>query len=490
MAAFDMKELGSSGLKKSGGYVLEEFIRAWQGQQKWRTIEEMKQDPIICGVLLAIELSLRQVKCEVTPKDDTPAAADIAEFVEGALDDMSMTWADNLSEILTMLPYGFCWQEVVFKRRMGDNRDSGKASKYTDGKIGWRKWAIRSQDSLERWEFDDEGGLAGMWQYQWYTPGAMATVLIPIEKSLLFRPSSHKNNPEPSGILRGAYEAYYYKHNISRIEAIGIERDLAGLPVAYMPAEYLSSSATSSQQALFATMKEIVTNIRRDEQEGVIFPLAYDESGNKLFELTLLASGGQRSFNTDAIIARYDQRMAIAMLADFILLGHEQVGSYALSATKASLFKTALEAWLQAIADVINTHAIPRLLRLNGMDIMLAPSLGFGKVGEIQLTDITEFLKTVAGAGMQLFPSLELENHLRSILDFPMLDEQEYTDREAQKQAQADAIAGQTQPQNGNAQGKGNQPGDGGQKQNNNADMSRNEQAALVQAAAMMVARG
>lgn len=482
MAAPNMRELGSTGLKRSGGVVQEEFLRELYGARWWRTVREMQQDAIITAALLAIELSLRQVKIDVEPADDTPAAADVAEFVDGCFDDMSSSWADTLSEILTMLPYGYSYMETVYKRRMGDNKDAGKRSNYTDGRIGWRKWSIRAQDSLDEWQFDDNGGLQGFWQY---TDGGR--VLIPIEKALLFRTRANKGNPEGYSLLRGAYVAWYYKRNISRIEAVGIERDLAGLPVAYIPDVYMSSAATSEQQALYAAIKEIITNIRRDEQEGVVFPLVYDDNGHKLFELTLLSTGGQRQFDTDAIIARYNQQMAMSVLADFIMLGHEQVGSYALSATKSSLFRTALEAWLNAIADVINTHAVPRLLRLNGMAMELAPRVKFGRVGEIELADITEFVKAASGAGMTLFPGMELENHLRGVVGFPLIDEEEFQAREDERKAnqEADRQAKAKQPVNV-------PPGDedAGDEEADSEEQMSASQRAVVLAAERILARG
>lgn len=477
--AADMKELGSTGIIRSGGYVLEEPLRELQGIRWYKIVKEMRNDPVVGGVLLAIELSLRQVNVEVKPKDDTPAAAEIAQFFTECIGDMSMSWADTLSEILTMLDYGWEYNEIVYKRRMGDNKNSGKSSKYSDGRIGWRKWAPRSQDSLERWEFDEEGGLQGMWQYQWYTGDP--TVLIPIDKALLFRTTSRKNSPEGRSILRSSYSPYYYKKNLSRIEAIGLERGLNGVPLAYVPPNLLSSAASDGEKALYASIKEIVANLRTDEQAGVVFPAQWDDKGNRLYELTLLTTQKNSDVSTDTAITRYNQHIAIAMLADFIMLGHDGVGSYALSATKASMFKTALEAFLQAIADVINSYAIPRLARLNGMDMELLPCLSFGKVGEIELTDITEFLKAAQLAGMQMFPDMALENHLRTQLGFPPLDEEQYTEREAKAQAQADAIAGRTQPQDNGQQQDGKQQ---------NSQMSRDEVQAFGEAALRIVARG
>lgn len=479
MATANMVELGSTGLRRNSGQIAEEFLRELQGPRWFKVVRQMQQDAIVGAILLAIELSLRQVAVTIKPADDTPAAQEVANFVKSCLTDMSSSWADTLAEILTMLPYGWAYLECVYKRRLGDNADPSKHSKYIDGKIGWRKWAIRAQDSLDSWDFDDRGGVQGMWQ----TQEAGAPILIPIEKALLFRTTAHKGNPEGKSILRSGYRSWYMLTNIENIEGIGVERDLAGLPVAKLPAQYMSSTATASQQALYAEIKKIVINIRRDEQEGIVFPSDRDEHGNELFSLELLSSGGSRQFDTGAIIGRYKNDIAMSALADFILLGHEKVGSYALSATKSSLFRTALQAWLISIADVINTHGIPRLVRLNGFPLELMPTLGFGAVGEIDLADVINWVKEVAGAGGQVFPHLATENALRMKVGMPELDEDEFNEREEanQQDKEAERAAKARQP-------FGNEPQEDEDAQDEK--MSAAEMRAHLQAADRVLARG
>ena len=123
----------------------------------------------------------------------------------------------------------------------------------------------------------------------------------------------------------------------------------------------------------------------------------------------------------------------MTVLADFIMLGHEAVGSYALSATKSNMFKTALEAWLESVAGVINAHAIPRLLRLNGMDTRLAPRVAFGAVGAVDVDVLIQWVSSMAAAGMSLFPSPELENKLRGDVGLPLLTDEEVRGRQEAK---------------------------------------------------------
>ncbi len=343
-------------------------------------------------------------------------AEEAAAFVESCFLDMSVGWEDTLSAILSFIVYGWSLNEIIYKKRVGpDEKDGSKRSKFDDGKIGWRKIMLRSQDSRLRWEFDDSNGVKGMHQL---APGK-PMVFLPIEKCLLFRTTAAKGNPEGRSALRNAFVPWWFKKRIEEIEAIGIERDLAGLPVARVPYEYLTVNATAEQQQMVEVVKRIVRNIKRDEQEGVVWPSVIDEHGNKLFDLELLSTGGQRQFDTDKIVARYDQRIAMTMLADFIMLGHENVGSKALGASKIDLFTAAIEAWLFHIADIFNTHAIPRLCRLNGIDVRMAPKLTFGSIQPVDLTALGTFLSAVSGTGMPLFPDEELESYLRTAAGLP-----------------------------------------------------------------------
>lgn len=440
MAKTDFRELGVTGLSRDGGVVRDEYLRELQGDRWLAVVREMGNDPIVGAIMFAVEMLLRRVPVSMQPADESAAAQGLAQFVEECIGDMSTDWADTLAEILTMLPYGWAYMEVVYKQRGGDVDAPEKRSKYADGRIGWRKWSIRSQETRERWEFDDTGGVQGMWQRT-----DTSTVLIPIEKALLFRTTQRKSNPEGRSVLRSAYRAWYFKRNVENIEGIGIERDLAGLPVAKVPPGVLAAE-TDAERAQLAAIKEIVTNIRRDEQEGVIWPLVRDDNGNELYTLELLSTGGDRQFDTGAIIQRYEQRIAMSVLADFILLGHEAVGSYALSATKASMFKSALQAWLTSIAGVINAHAIPRLLRLNGMDVTLAPKFTFGAVGDVDIETVIAFVKDMGAAGMSFFPSPELENKLRGDVGLPPLTDEDLQRREEARQRAAQPPPVQAQP--------------------------------------------
>jgi hypothetical protein len=418
----DLSEIGTTGLRRAGGFITEEFLPSLQqvrGTKVWREMSD--NDPVIGAMLYAIDKIVTRLDWRIDAYDETPEAAEIRQFIEECLYDMSDSWDATLSGILSMLTFGFSYHEIVYKQRAGDSKDPKKRSKFDDKKIGWRKWPIRSQETLNNWRLDLNGGIQGA---IFLDPSTGRRFDIPIDKALLFRTTTVKNNPEGRSLLRNAYRPWYYKRRIEEIEAIGIERDLVGLPVAHVPPEYLSSSRTDAQAAVLGRIQEIVTRVKRNEQEGVIFPVMYDEAGHKLFDLTLLNSGGSRQFDTDKVITRYDTRIAMSILSDFILLGHDRVGSFSLGSSKIDLWTMAVDAIAQSISEVINSHAIPRLLRINGMNTNLTPELAYGDVSAVNLTEMADFVQKLTASGV-LTPDENLENYMRELGKLPQATEAE-----------------------------------------------------------------
>jgi len=411
-------EIGASGLIHWGGIVGEEFLRDLQGARARKVYAEMlANDSVIAGIFFGIEQLVRQVEWHVEPADDSKAAKDEAEFISGCLDDMSYSWEDTLAQIVSFVPMGFHFAEIVYKYRQGDKADASKRSQYDDGRVGWRKFAGRAQDTLLRWEFDDEGSIQGFVQYQ---PGG-ATVTIPMERGLLFRTTTHKENPEGKALLRAMYPAYYRKNRIQEHEAIGIERDLAGLPKATAPIELFGEGASPEAKAALLEIKRQVERIRMNEQGSIVVPAVYDESGHPLYDFQLVTTGGARQYNTDAVISRYNQQMAMSLLADFLLLGHEGVGSHSLGISKIQLFTMALQAFVDSIAATFNAYATPRLLKLNGIDVTLAPTIKASKIEQTDVAGLGAYVQQLAASGIMLTDE-ETQNFLRRVGGLPELE--------------------------------------------------------------------
>lgn len=405
------KEIGRIGQRRFGGIVYEEFLPELRGSRGVEIYREMSEnDDVVGAILYAIEMLVRQTKWNVEPGGSTAKDKEAAEFVESCMDDMQNTWVDTISEILSFLTYGWSYHEIVYKRRMGNTADTRTRSKYSDGLIGWAKLPIRAQETLYQWEYDENDNLTGMTQMP---PPDYGLLTIPLSKALLFRTKSRKDNPEGRSILRNAYRSWHFKRRIQEIEGIGIERDLAGLPVMYAPEGMDIWNDDDDTKKLLVRLEEMVRGVRRDEMEGLVLPHG--------FEMKLLSSGGTRQFDTNAIIDRYDTRIAMTVLADFIFLGHQQNGSWALSSDKTELFAMACGAYLDIIAETFNSQGIPSLIDINGdhfKGITGYPTLTHGDIEDADIQKVSTYIKDMVGIGV-LIPDDGLEDYIRQIGNLP-----------------------------------------------------------------------
>lgn len=415
-------EFGVSGLRRWGGAVHEERLRELRGRAGRLLLREMRMNsPVLGAVFMGVENAMRRVSKRVKPASEGAGDRAAAEHVESCFHDMSWSWRTQFTFIMEMLEQGFSLLEVCYKRRLGQNPpaycEDPAPSLHDDGKVGWRKWAPRPATSLASWIFDDAGGILGInqqpegdWSYE-IKP-------IPISKLLHFRTTAYPaNSPEGLPIHRTAYVPWYYSKQMMEVEGIGVERDLAGLPIVYL-GRGTSLQGTNSD---YAKSQDLVVNIRIDEQAGIVVPhpkLGTAGEGEGML-VDLLTSGGTRAHNVDRIIGRYDKRMALSCLAQFIMLGMERVGSYALSRHQGDLFVLAVTAWLSNIADVINRHAIPPLVRYNAFSGLTGyPELVFGSVGIPDLKEMSDYVNSLVQARV-LEPDAELERHLRQLADLP-----------------------------------------------------------------------
>jgi hypothetical protein len=418
-------ELGVSGVRVASGYVYEEFLTELQGIRGRRIFREMcDNDDVIGAVLTAIESMLRAADWNVEPSKSGSAseAKKGAQFFEECLADMDHTFEDFICEVLTYLTFGFAYFETVYKRRDGlycPNLEN--VSRFSDGKIGIRKLAPRAQETLIRWEMSDAGDVLGFWQLP---PQGGVTRFIPIDKALLFRTKSRKNNPEGYSLLRNAYVSYYYKKNLQIVESIAIERELAGMPIITLPSEIMNSQ-DPQQQAVYAAYQKVARDMKFNEQAALIIPSnTYMDGMGKptnipMVDIKLISAQGSRHIDTNVIINRYSSAIARTVLADFLILGSNSRGSFALSKSKTDLFLRSIEGYLNNIAAVINRGLIPTLWRLNGFSPETMPKLKPGQIAPPDLTQLGLFVQQLASAGIIFGDNTEAIDYLLDAADIP-----------------------------------------------------------------------
>ena len=153
--------------------------------------------------------------------------------------------------------------------------------------------------------------------------------------------------------------------------------------------------------------KALISNIRRDEQDGIIKPAGW--------EFELLSSSGQRQFDTVAIINRYNKEIAVTILAQFVMLGMERTGSYALAREQTDMFYQCLEGWADAAATTINRHAVKKLFAYNGIteDMRPLPYIVHTPIRRFTLKDVAYYVEHLSGEKVN---ALEIDEGVKSFL--------------------------------------------------------------------------
>lgn len=390
-----LSELGVYGRRRVGKSLYDDFLSDLRGAKAVRVYREMADnDSTVSAVLHAIDMLIRGLTWTVEPFSDETVDVENATFVEECMQDMSHSWEDHISAALSMIAYGFSVHEIVYKIRGGPEQKNGqRRSRFNDGRLGWRKIVMRAQDSLMEWDFDETGGIEGVYQ-----DTGQKRVYLPIEKLVLFRTTTARGNPEGRSLLRGAYTSWYYKKRLLELAAIGTERDLTGIPMAYVPAEVLLDKGSE-----YEAVKDMLLRLRQDEQAAVMFPSDRDETGNRLYEFDTISSAGVAKIQVLDFVRMLSTDIAGTVLADFLQLGRDAVGSRALAEPKQALFRAGLEAIADVISETHNRHVLPRLFRLNGLPVDRAPTLVHSEVAEADLGELGTFLRDSAQAGAPWF---------------------------------------------------------------------------------------
>lgn len=436
LAVDELDAIGTSGLRHTGGRIFEEFHRALRGRQKFRTLAEMRNNHATVGAILHVtEMIVRQVEWEADPPDpEMVTSEDEVEqsmfLLKSGMGDMSMTWEDILTEILSCPVHGWAFMEVTYKTREGpdpqpvtgepDEDLGARRSQYDDGLVAWRKIELRAQKTLDSWAIERDGGIRGMWQRD---PNGGGRVFIPIEKAILFRTQRTMNNPEGRSWLRNALVDWFYSKTLDELEVIGAERDMAGIPLANVPPAVMNPKATGQAAAIRRAIKTQMEQLRRNEHAYVMFPSEENPDGSKTgYKIGLMTTGGRRQHDTTKMIGRHDRNIATTVGAQFLFLGRDGVGSNALSNDQTDVYLMTLKALLDIIEETFHRFGTMKLMAMNGIRPENMARWKHRGINKQAAEKLITMLKEAVNAGI-VTPDDTLERHVRERAGAPMPEE-------------------------------------------------------------------
>lgn len=363
-----------------------------KGSRGLQTLREMAKGES------SLKVALKAIKSHVQKTDITVhgGSEKLNTFLNQVLAEMDYKIEGELGKIMTMVEYGFSVSEIVYKE-IGNN------------KLGWKKFGFRPQGSIiDNWQYDKDRRVTGVKQVL-----QRDEVFLPIDKILVFSNDFEEERLQGESELVASYRFWKKKLVCEQLEGIGIDRDLAGLPVMYAPPEIFFEDAPPEDKAKLTELESIIQNLRRDEQEGILLPNEKDENGDRLYTMELLSAGGKRQFDIDKVVQRMDCQMLTSLMAQFMMTGQNS-GAYNLHESQVETFVSSLNEYIERIETIFNKYAVERLMMINGYENKIEyPRLNFKRLNTKDLTSLAERLVKYSSAGLQLFPNEELEQFIK-----------------------------------------------------------------------------
>ena len=402
---FRLGELGRLGLSTIGGITNDELKRELNWPTSIKTYKSMHYHGTINSAITLFDNIIGKATWSVVPpKDATEEEKKQCTAIETMMHDMEGTWSEFIRDVLSMNIYGFSVHEKVYRRRL-----TGNGSKYNDGIIGWKKLPIRSQETVEKFIFSADGNeILGVKQnlsavndnYNRFSARVNNEVVLPMSKVLLFRAGKHRGDPFGKSPLREAYLAWRFLTALEDLEATSISKDVSGLPVLYLPPQYLSDDASDSQKAIRTYYENAMRNLQMNQQSAIILPQAFDDAKQPLFKLELLSFDGKKQFDISKVKEYYKNSIVTSLVSDVLLQGQSQVGSFALGNLKNSMSGAAAEMMTKTIRDVLNEDLIRQTYMLNNWNLERMGKLDYDNLDDINLEELSKSYQRYSSTGL------------------------------------------------------------------------------------------
>lgn len=358
-----------------------------------QTYDEMSKDTILAAALSAVETIAVRVPRYIEPYNESPMHKNRAEFVDECLgiskdnNDMTHSFNEFLVDCLSKNKFGFSIHEKVFRIRRAKY-----GSKFDDGKVGIKRLPIRPQTTIERFEYDSEGReLTGVIQKQSEARTlALAKraatkqvkfngeVTIPRDNFLHFTTGGGNGRAEGVSPLSFVHKTWRDYQRYKDLEGIAASKNLNGLPVIWMPSEYMTDDPNDPLSDTYTTLRDGVSKIAIGEQSSLVLPSDREDAtgqGGKLFDFTLMSASSSNITAITSIIERLKKEMLLCLFASEI--------DDSIDGTKTSMLSMLVENRIKEIFTVLNNDLIPHLFRLNGWDETQVPRIRYGKLREI-----------------------------------------------------------------------------------------------------------
>lgn len=429
-------EQGVLGLRTVNGRILEETQRVFRYPEFIKTVAEMRNNPTVGAAMNVYRMMISRVKWDVqAPENADDKIKARANIIRSMMDDMEHSWSNFIESVIPYLEYGFAINEKVFRRRLQRN-----GSKFNDGLVGLKKLAPRSQDTIAKWIFSEDGSdlirveqdLKNVENSYRFNRKKNQNGLLEIdrEKFLLFCASPTKGNPEGNSIYKNIYLAFKQLSLLQDQELVGVAKDIQGILKIAIPPRYLSPTASAEDKAVVTAFQTIIDNYNAGQQRGLLVPNMIDpDSKIPLFTYDLMESKGSAKYDTESIIRRLQGDILSALSVDILKLGAEGTGSFSLAESKSSVLALAIDYRLREICEVLNNDLMRSIHELNGWDASNMPKFIYSDIEEVSLEEFSKAIQRVFSTSA-IEIDRDVMNRIRQVLGMPLKAADEEVDKD------------------------------------------------------------
>lgn len=394
--------IGIKGLKNIAGRVNEEYLnllKSWDKESK--IYLEMRDDVIVGTALDAIKLPLLKAEITVKPAPgNSPGDQAAADWLFDCMHSMDkQTWESHTTDMLESIDFGFAIGEITLEKRR-------------DGRLWLKNIDPRGQETLDAaygWGFGTGPERDTALTFHQRDPDSGELFAIPLSKCVHVAYKGRKGNPQGKSLLRSIYRTWRMCRDLENLEAIGIERDIGGMPIATLPEGDISDQDE-------ADLREALKNLRNDDALYLLLPAG----------LTVEPYGGvSKMYDVGSVIERKQKEILGRAFAQFLKLGMDNVGTQALVKGSQDFFMYGLQSVQKFLLEAWNLQLVPYLFRFNQFPGMTSlPELDWNEPGKVDFTSLINAL--VAAVNANLFtPSDVDEDELRDVMEWPELPETE-----------------------------------------------------------------
>lgn len=406
------KPMGTSATEIYAGRFTEEYLSKLYAEQGIAVFDEMRRsDGQVRMLLSTVKNPIKSASWSFQAVDETDEEIEIAAFAEHVImSDISSKsgkkkpFSDFISEVLTLVEFGFSVFEITHKQVKGHKRFGDY--------LGLSDLGFRHQRSIQEWALSDDGGLVYVRQISY---GDMAVDAdIPGQFLLVFSNEKEGDNYEGISMLRPCYGAWYRKNIYRKLQAIGIERSAKGVPVGTMPEKSLTGMTNAEYSAQMTSFQALIDALSAHDMNGIVLGGGFDLKEIKLSHDADKVQGVINSENVE---------MSKAFLANFMELGLEQNGgSYSLGSDLSDIFLSGIEYMAGQICEKINLDLVQPLVRAKYGERDEYPRLTVKGINDKAGKEFADSVKALLDAG-GLQKSSRLQKHLHEVYNLPSIDE-------------------------------------------------------------------